>query len=183
MRPRQSLQKITSSKAIAEHGASAARRKLVTTRGLVILAMRDMQKELRRNNWIYPFTEDGRVSIQEVLRRAGKSSAALEKPWHKVAGGLKEKVSNWVARMNRVLPRSVQAFRHLISSRADEADARLHALRQVWVEAELEYIEAGAALLKKDAEILELKAIIARLEGECDSTAASLPKPPPSEVR
>lgn len=153
-------------KSIADHGAEASNRKKKTTRDDVIDAMRAMEREIERGNGIYPLAEDGKVSAQEVLRRAGKSSALLEKAHHKVKGGLKETVTDWVAAVNGKISGGVWTVRKMITERVDEADARLKAFKQAWVEAELEYVQAKDDLRLKDKEISALRREVERLELE-----------------
>jgi uncharacterized membrane-anchored protein len=163
-------EKAPKKKTIGDHGREASDRKKKSTRDAVINAMRDMEREIERNNGIYPFTADGQLSIQEVLRRAGKSSAALEKPQHKAEGGLKEIVTEWVTRVNGKITGGVRIVRKMITERVNEADERLSAFMQAWSEAELEYIQAKEDMMEKDKEIAQLKRDIERLKAEIAGT-------------
>lgn len=155
----------TTAKTIADRGREASAQKKKSTQAAVVDAMREMEREIEKNNGIYPFG-DGQVSLQEVLRRAGKSPAALEKPQHKTPGGLKETVTEWVSRVNGRITGGIRTVRKMITERVNEADERLEQFKQAWTEAELEYIQAREDLVEKDKEITALKREISRLKAE-----------------
>ncbi|ANY77105.1 hypothetical protein BB934_01795 [Microvirga ossetica] len=166
MPKRPKVEKAPQKKSIADHGREASNRKKKSTRDALIDAMREMEREIEKNNGLYPFAEDGFVNTQEVLRRAGKSSALLEKSHHKVAGGLKEDVTDWVMRVNGRITGGVRIVRKLIRQEVNEADDRVEAIKQAWTEAELEYIQAREDIVEKDKEITVLKLEISYLKAK-----------------
>jgi hypothetical protein len=127
-------------------------------------AMKEIERQIEQNQGTYPFTKDGRVSVQEVLRRAGMSAAVLEKPHHKKRGGLNEIVTEWSNGINRKVSGGVKIVRRMIFEQVDEANLRLKAFRQAWVEAELEYIEAQDLIAKSEKVVSALEDEVRRLK-------------------
>ena len=169
--PRQpKAEKAAVSKTIAERGREASAQKKKSTELAVVDAMREIEREIEKNNGIYPFTRDGQISIQEVLRRAGKSPAALEKPQHKSPNGLKETVTEWVEGVNGRITGGVRTVRKIITERVNEADERLKEFKQAWTEAELEYLQAREDIAERDRTIRELKREVERLSADLAGT-------------
>ena len=124
--------------------------------------MRDIERDVERNGGLYPLN-DGRISVQEVLRRAGLSSAALEKEHHR---DLKCRVSAWVAGAAKRVARGARTIRRAVTERVDAAQGALAAHRQAAAEAELEYVEARIELARLTSRNAELEREVERLKIE-----------------
>ncbi|TXM95307.1 hypothetical protein [Methylobacterium sp. WL116] len=142
----------------------SAKRK-ATTQERCSDAMRDIQADVEANKGIYPLN-DGRITLQEVLRRADLSSAALEKPHHRAFKG---EVADWVAGANKRIARGARTIRKVVTERVDDANAQIKAIRQAWTEAELEYVEGRdevATLTTENAKLVrEVQHLKAELAG------------------
>lgn len=124
--------------AIATAGRAVAASRKANTYDRCREAMSSMERDIAENGGIYPFN-DGRLTVQEVLRRAKLSKAALEKEHHR---SLKEAVSDWVAQSSRKIARGAKSIRKVVTQRVDDANDQVRQIQQAWAEAELEYIDA-----------------------------------------
>lgn len=125
-------------------------------------AMRDIQTDVEANKGIYPLN-DGRITLQEVLRRADLSSAALEKPHHRAFKG---EVTDWVTGANKRIARGARTIRKVVTERVDDANAEIKAIRQAWTEAELEYVEGRGEVAKLTTENAALARQVQQLKAE-----------------
>ncbi len=66
---------------LADQGRKAAARKAATTVEKVARAKRAVEIDLERHGGVYPYA-GGRLTAEEVLRRAGLNRALLQKPRH-----------------------------------------------------------------------------------------------------
>ncbi|KQQ11830.1 hypothetical protein ASF53_16850 [Methylobacterium sp. Leaf123] len=123
--------------------------------------MREIERAYEPHG-IYP-QNAGRISLQEVLRRAGLSAAALEKPRHRE---LKAEVAAWVAAVTARVDRGARTIRRSVTERVDAAHDALAAYRQAAVEAELEYVEGRVEVAKLAARNAELEREVERLKAE-----------------
>lgn len=124
--------------------------------------MRDIQADVEANKGIYPLN-DGRITLQEVLRRADLSSAALEKPHH---SAFKGEVTDWVVGANKRIARGARTIRKAVTERVDDANAEIKAIRQAWTEAELEYVEGRGEVAKLTTENAALARQVQQLQAE-----------------
>lgn len=127
---------------IAAEGAAAAKEKGLATAVAIRNAMRAIELQIEANNGVYPYA-GGEVSTAEVLRRAGKSQALLQKPRHRL---VREEVGEWSLALRQKIKSGAKVVRRAVTERASSAEAALSAIRQRWVEAELEYVEKVAEL-------------------------------------
>ena len=147
---------------IGDEGRRVSAGRKASTRERCEAAMRDIQADVEANDGIYPLN-DGRITLQEVLRRAGLSSAALEKPHHR---GFKGEVADWVAGANKRIARGARSIRKAVTARVDDANDEIRAIRQAWTEAELEYVEGRAEVATLTTANAALHREVQRLKAE-----------------
>lgn len=152
----------TAASRIGNEGRRVSARRKATTRERCEAAMRNIQADVEANKGIYPLN-DGRITMQEVLRRADLSSAALEKPHHR---DFKGEVTDWVAGANRRIARGARTIRKVVTERVDDANAEIKAIRQAWTEAELEYVDGRGELAKLTTEKAALMREVQQLRAE-----------------
>jgi hypothetical protein len=121
--------------------------------------MREIESDIERNDGVYPYSE-GEISTAEVLRRAGLSTAALQKPRHRET---RDSVNNWVKAVQLKIKHGSKVVRREITERAQVAKREVAGIRQSWVEAELEYIETTAKLAQLSERYARLEEENARL--------------------
>jgi hypothetical protein len=103
----------------------------------------------------YPLNE-GRLTLQELLRRAKKSSAYLEKK-SPVIVALKKDVRAWLAAATGKMVVGAKNIRREVTARVGEASDEVKAIRQMWTEAELEYVDTKSELDLARKELSRLK--------------------------
>jgi hypothetical protein len=140
---------------IAEHGRLAAKKKREATVSRIERAKKTIAKEIARNFGVYPFV-GGRLSVEEVLRRAGLDRALLAKPRHAT---LRAELRTWVAQTLEGTITGHTNIRRHVTQRADEANTEIDKIRQRWAEAELEFAE-------QSGELSELRLKCERLEAD-----------------
>lgn len=121
-------------------------------------AMKAIEKDVLANDGIYPFCE-GRISLQEVLRRASLSKYVLEKERH---APLKAEVSTWVGNARKKTLQGMKDVRSTVTQRSEDANEKVRAIQQSWHEAELEYIDMTSKFSAMELEISRLKAELKR---------------------
>ncbi|QEL21907.1 hypothetical protein FQV39_04425 [Bosea sp. F3-2] len=129
---------VASELAIAIAGRAVAAERKASTQDRCREAMSAIESDVAAHSGVYPFN-DGRITVQEVLRRANLSKAALEKPHHR---GLKDAVTQWVALSSAKIARGAKSIRKVVTQRVEDAKDQVHQIQQAWAEAELEYIDA-----------------------------------------
>lgn len=134
--------------AIAAAGRAVAAGRKASTEDSCKAAMAAIEKDVDTNGGVYPLN-DGRVTVQEVLRRAGLSKAALEKGHHRA---LKIAVTDWVALSSRKIAGGAKTIRKVVTQRVDDANDRVREIQQAWAEAELEYVEAQNEMVRLKTE-------------------------------
>ena len=152
---------------IADHGRKAAKKKREATVSKIERAKKTIAKEIARNFGVYPHS-GGRLSVEEVLRRAGLDRALLAKPRHEV---LRVELREWVAQtVDGTITGHTNIRRH-VTKRADDANTELNKIRQRWAEAELEFAEQSGELSelrlkceRLEADIRELHRVLADRE-------------------
>lgn len=152
---------------IAELGRHAAARKSRDATATVRKAIAEMTREIELNGGVYP-ENSGVVSSAEVLRRAGLSAAALQKPARRP---LRTEVMEWVESVRARIARGSAVVRRAVTERADRARLELNEFQQAWVEVEHEYTSTKSdyeALLQRFA---DLEAENARLRSELKQAA------------
>jgi hypothetical protein len=144
---------------ISEQGKLQALECKGTTRKKVLAAMKEMEAEIDSNKGVYPYNS-GRISQQEVLRRASLSAAALQKSTHE---DLRNEVNAWLGRVTKKAITGAKSVRRSVMDRVDETKTDLDRIMQQWAEFELEYIDAQQALSQKNDRIVELERDIEHL--------------------
>ncbi len=129
---------------IAAAGRAEARRRRIESAAEIAEAMKAIETDVEKNHGVYPLNR-GKITVQEVLRRAGKNSAYLEKKTDRMIA-LKAEVTAWVAKVNGKILRGAKTIRRAVTDRVVEADDRVKAIMQAWTEAELEYAEAQTTI-------------------------------------
>lgn len=136
-------------------------------------ALRNILTDVKRHNGIYPYSA-GAPKIADVLKRAGLSERFLEKQ-----GGnlLREKQKAHYKKLIKRVLRRVKSGRYFpIKSRTGHQhsersaswlalQAQLNGIKQAWIEAELEYIDAQNRVGELDKLANELRAENDRLLG------------------
>lgn len=151
---------------ISDHGRRAAADKRRTTAGAIAEAKRSIERDVEKNFGIYPYNS-GSVTAAEVLRRAGLDVRLLAKPRHRE---LRDHVNLWVKNVQGRTLRGAAVIRRAVTEGRDVARAELDAIRQQWAEAELEFVEAEAALQSVRTKCAVLEDENARLRGLLSGT-------------
>ena len=118
-------------------------------------AMREIELDIETNGGIYPFN-NGRLTLQELLRRAKKSSAYLEKKSPAIVA-LKRDVRAWLASATGKMIVGAKNIRREVTARVGEASDEVKAIKQAWAEAELEFAEAEKTIDKLKQENASLQ--------------------------
>lgn len=142
---------------ILEEGRAAAGKRKESTEEAIERSQRLIERDVEKHHGIYPM---GAITAAEVLRRAGLNVRLLAKPRHHE---LRAEVNAWVERVQKRVLQGSEVIRRAVTERKDVAEATADAIRQRWVEAELEYVEAQNAMRKLHARCAELEAENARL--------------------
>ena len=150
---------------IAHLGRLGAIKRKESTCQKVFAAMRQIEQEVDIHSGVYPFN-GGRICVQEVLRRAGLSSAALEKARHRE---LRDEVHAWLCRIQKNTANGAKSVRKAVFDSVLGLKLELSALMQQWTEAELRYIEDQAA---SQSRIADLERDLSLLRNENPTTPA-----------
>ena len=138
------------------------------------LEMKKIDAEILANNGVYPLNE-GKLNIQELLRRVEKSPAYLEKKTPRIIA-LKTAVTTWLTDTNQKILRGVANIRRSVNERVDKANDEVDDIRQAWAEAELEHAQTFADLVAANATITVLKQQNEELEAKlADSKIVRFP--------
>lgn len=141
---------------IVREGIEAAATKFNESRAIVLQAMRGIAAEIEKNGGLYPYA-NGRITVAEVLRRAGKSEAYLRRSGSQQLQNLRHEVTAWVARINTEIANGATVVREKITESILEAQSQLSKVRQAYAECELLLSETLAQLEACRREIEELK--------------------------
>ncbi len=137
----------------AAAGRRAAEHRRLDTREKCRTAIRGIEKDVQNNSGLYPYNK-GRITLQEVLRRAGLSAGVLEKPQHR---DLKDGIAERVRNANKQIVRGARSIRRNVNTRVLNINEDLGAIRQAWAEAELEHAECRAKVADLTLENATLK--------------------------
>jgi hypothetical protein len=137
----------------ANDNRKRGKRRALTGVEKIVNALRGIERDVENNNGLYPLN-GGRITQQEVLRRAALSPAFLEKSRNKQ---VKAHVTQWLVGVNGQILRGAKTIRRTITARVSEITDEVNAIRQAWAEAELEYVHAQQM-------VLEIKVTNAALE-------------------
>lgn len=140
---------------IAKDGRRETVRRQMDSVTAVKAAMREIERDIETNGGIYPFN-NGRLTLQELLRRAKKSSAYLEKKSPAIVA-LKRDVRAWLASATGKMIVGAKNIRREVTARVGEASDEVKAIKQAWAEAELEFAEAEKTIDKLKQENASLQ--------------------------
>ena len=151
---------------LGDHGRKEADRKLGETEA----AKRAIERDYETYGGVYPYA-NGKVTIAEVLRRAGLSPTALEKPRHSAN---KAALRTWVEGVEKAKVSGIKVIRRAVTAKAEGAKDELRNLMQRWSIAELEHADCQAELFKARRTIAALEARIADLQEQVLALQADL---------
>jgi len=134
---------------IRDQGKFQALARKDTTRKKVLAAMKEMETEIDSNKGVYPYN-GGKISQQEVLRRASLSAAALQKNTHE---DLRNDVNAWLAVVMKKAITGAKSVRRSVMDCVDEVKTDLDRIMQQWAEAELEHIDSQQTSSQRIAEL------------------------------
>ena len=144
-------------KRIAGEGAKAAQKKFDESRKQILTAMAVIEADVEKNAGVYPFA-GGKITMAEVLRRAGKSEGYLRKSEPASLLELKEEVQDFVDRASRLISQGARNIRKDVTDRVREAQAELDLVRQAYHETELQFSDTLNLLQNAERTIEELRA-------------------------
>jgi hypothetical protein len=140
---------------IAQAGAAYAKEKHLESKISLQEMMQKIEREIDANAGIYPYN-DGKLTVDELLRRSGKSAAYLQKNTSKVKE-LKREVNAWIGRIKGQIASGAPSVRREVNSRVKAANKQLDEIRQNYHEAELQLTRVTAALADATRKIGELE--------------------------
>jgi hypothetical protein len=117
--------------------------------------MLQIEREIDANTGIYPYN-DGKLTVDELLRRAGKSPAYLQKNTSKIKA-LKIDVNAWIKRVKGQAATGAPSVRREVNARVKAANQQLDDIRQHYHEAELQLTRVTAELADATRKIGELE--------------------------
>ncbi|MGY4608590.1 DNA repair exonuclease SbcCD ATPase subunit [Bradyrhizobium sp. USDA 4474] len=140
---------------IAQAGAAYASEKHLESKISLEEMMGKIEGEIDANDGIYPYN-DGKLTVDELLRRAGKSPAYLQKKTPKIEA-LKNEVNAWIRRVKGQIGSGAPSVRREVNSRVKVANKQLDEIRQNYHEAELQLTRVTAELADATRKIGELE--------------------------
>jgi chromosome segregation ATPase len=153
---------------IAHEGSNYASKKHLQSKGSLEGVMQRIEEEIDSNEGIYPYN-DGKITVDELLRRAGKSPAYLQKNTPKIKA-LKAEVNAWIKRIKGQIASGAPSVRREVNERVKKAKKEADEVRQAYAEAELELSRTVADLAKAKQTIGELEkqntSLLMRLAGQ-----------------
>ncbi|MER8911443.1 hypothetical protein NKH99_27905 [Mesorhizobium sp. M0854] len=141
------------SRDLADQGRKAAARKAATTVEKVARAKRAIEIDLERHGGVYPYA-GGRLTAEEVLRRAGLNRALLQKPRHT---DMKGDLKAWLVDIKKKQLTGKKVVRKAVTERADTAEGEIALIRQRWAESELEFVEQANEIARLTQKCVELE--------------------------
>jgi hypothetical protein len=159
---------------IAERGAIRAQNLALATQGEFRTIMALIETEIEANDGVYPFN-NGRVTADELIKRANKSKAILQKPQHK-SFKMKE-VDPFLKRCVDRAGRRRADVRKTVNELARQEGVKLRAMQNKFALRECEYDNANRKRAKAEAEAkkisIENELLQSRLR-ECERRIAEL---------
>lgn len=137
--------------------AANGKKRTEIVRRQIHAAMRTIEVELKENGGIYPFNS-GRLSRDELCRRAGVGKPTLKGPAHKRSTLVE--VNDWLAQVKAEGITGSVAIRKTVTSRAEEFKKALTAM--------------GTNYLKDQLKLIDLEARIRELERENETLRQQL---------
>lgn len=140
---------------IAQAGAAYAKEKHLESKISVQEMMQKIELEIDANGGLYPYN-DGKLTVDELLRRSGKSAAYLQKNTPKIRE-LKHEVNAWIGRIKGQIASGAPSVRREVNSRVKAANQQLDDIRQAYSESELQLTRVTAELADATRKIGELE--------------------------
>jgi chromosome segregation ATPase len=153
---------------IALEGSNYANEKHLQSKASLEGMMQKIEEDIDDNECIYPYNK-GKITVDELLRRAGKSPAYLQKNTPKIKA-LKLEVNAWIKRIKGQIASGAPSVRREVNERVKRSKKEAEEVRQAYAEAELELSRTLAELAKAKQTIDELEmqntALRMRLTGQ-----------------
>lgn len=140
---------------IAQAGAAYAKEKHLESKISVQETMQRIELEIDANGGIYPYN-DGKLTVDELLRRSGKSAAYLQKNTPKIKE-LRHEVNAWIKRIKGQVATGAPSVRREVNARVKVANKQIDEIRQNYHEAELQLTRVTAELADATRKIGELE--------------------------
>jgi len=140
---------------IAQEGAAYAKEKHVESKISIHEMMEKIEREIDANAGIYPYN-DGKLTVDELLGRAGKSPAYLQKKTPKIKA-LRNDVNSWIKRVKGQIASGAPSVRREVNARVKAANKQLDDIRQNYHESELQLTRVTAELADATRKIGELE--------------------------
>ena len=147
----------TRKRRIAQAGADYARGKHLESKASLQEMMRRIELDIDANAGIYPYN-DGKLTVDELLRRSCKSAAYLQKDTPKIKA-LKKEVNAWISRVRGQATSGAPSVRREVNERVKVTKKELDDVRQAYAESELQ-------LTRMTAELAEATKKVGSLEKE-----------------
>lgn len=142
---------------IGREGSKSAKKRFAANRQLFRQLMRDIELEITNNGGIYPYAK-GKLTISELVRRAGKAEAYLRKSEPPELIQLRLEVQAWVSRVTSDIASSRRDVRKNVTEGIRERQHELANVMQCYAEAEVQLTEALAQLEAANKRVAELEA-------------------------
>jgi chromosome segregation ATPase len=140
---------------IAQAGTAHAKEKHLASKTSLKETMLKIEREIDANAGIYPYN-DGKLTVVELLHRAGKSSAYLQKRTPKIKA-LKTEVNSWIKRIKGQIAAGAPSVRREVNERVKVANKQIDEIRQAYSESELQLTRVTAELADANRKISELE--------------------------
>jgi chromosome segregation ATPase len=140
---------------IAQAGTAYAKEKHLESKISLQKMMRKIESEIDANVGIYPYN-DGKLTVDELLQRARKSPAYLQKKTPKIRM-LKIEVNAWIKRIRAQIASSAPSVRREVNERVKIASKQLDEIRQNYHESELQLTRLTAELADATRKIGDLE--------------------------
>jgi len=148
------------------HGAGLilhAKERTEQVRDKVHKAMRSIEKEIEKNDGLYPYN-GGRLSQAEFCRRAGINQVTLLRRSHKKT--TKVHVDAWLRDTNNKLLTGKKVVRKAVTKRVDEWRSRYERVATEFHLFKLQAIAKEETIAQKDVRIRELEERLTHLQQE-----------------
>lgn len=126
-------------------------------------AMRSIETEIECNDGLYPLN-GGRLSRQEVCRRAGIRSSVLDGPCHRST--TLPKLRSWLEAVHKKMILGKRSVRKAVTERADGWKARAEAFAHQTNLYHLKMVTIEHQLLDANSRVRELEETVSALQSE-----------------
>jgi len=143
------------SRRIAVAGTAYAKEKHIESKISLEDMMRTIEREIDANSGIYPYN-DGRLTVDELLHRAGKSPAYLQKKAPRIRT-LRHDANAWIKRVKGQIASGAPSVRREVNQRVKAVNKQIDEIRQNYHEAELQLTRVTSELTDAVRKMGELK--------------------------